>query len=173
MTNWPECKANYIGKTDCKGCEAVYVGEIKRTLNIKTNKHMSAVKSASQKSHTVEHCCKYNYDFDWNKKRVLDFEKNWKTGIIREAIYSEGNKHYINGISSKLTSTTERQRKEKQARKFDHQKQIAIKPKSRYVRNANQPISNDYRTFSSPCKHLNTKHSTIRTPKVCISLLIT
>ena len=49
---------------------------------------------SSQRSHTAEHCWKYNHDFDWNNKRVLDFEKNWKTRIIKEAIYSEENKHH-------------------------------------------------------------------------------
>ena len=43
-----------------------------------------------------------NHDFDWNNKITLDFEKNWKTRIIKEAIYSEENKHHINGISFKL-----------------------------------------------------------------------
>ena len=61
------------------------------------------------------------------------------------------------------TNTTEKQRKEKQARKFDCQKHIAIKPESGYVRDANQPISNDHRTFRSPCKHINTTHFTIHT----------
>ena len=95
-------KYNIICQLDCKDCEAVYVGETKRTLNVRTNEHISAVKSASQRSHTAEHCWKYNHDFDWNNKRVLDFEMNWKTRIIKEVIYSEENKHHINGISFKL-----------------------------------------------------------------------
>ena len=97
-----EDRNNVIYQLDCKYCEAVYVGETKRTLSIRTNGHISAVKSASQRSHTAEHCWKYNHDFDWNNKRVLDFEKNWKTRIIKEAIYSEENKHHINGVSFKL-----------------------------------------------------------------------
>ena len=32
-------------------------------------------------------------------------EKNWKTRIIKEAIYSEENKHHINGVSFKLPTT--------------------------------------------------------------------
>ena len=98
----PKEDRNVIYQLDCKDCEAVYVGETKRTLNIRTNEHISAVKSASQRSHNAEHCWKYNHDFDWNNKRVLDFEKNGKTRIIKEAIYSEENKHHINGISFKL-----------------------------------------------------------------------
>ena len=97
-----EDRNNVIYQLDCKDCEAVYVGETKRTLNIRTKEHISAVKSASQRSHTAKHCWKYNHDFDWNNKRVLDFETNWKTRIIKEAIYSEENKHHIIGVSFKL-----------------------------------------------------------------------
>ena len=50
---------------------------------------------------------KYNHDFDWNNKRVLDVEKNWKTRIIKEAIYSEENKHHVNGILFKLPAIWE------------------------------------------------------------------
>ena len=71
-----EDRNNVIYQLDCKDCEAVYVGETKRTLTIRTNEHISAVKSASQRSHTAEHCWKYNHGFDWNDKRILDFEKN-------------------------------------------------------------------------------------------------
>ena len=88
---------------NCKDCEAVYVGETKRTLNIRAEEHITAIKSASKKkSHTAEHCWKYNHDFDWKHKKVLDFEKNWKTRTIKESIYSEENEHHINGISFKL-----------------------------------------------------------------------
>ena len=59
--------------------------------------HVTAIKSASKRSHTAEHCWKYNHDFDWEHKNML---KNWKTRTIKEAIYSEGNKHHINGIPS-------------------------------------------------------------------------
>ena len=157
-----EDRNNVIYQLDCKDCEAVYVGETKRTLNIRTNEHISAVKSASQRSHTAEHCWKYNHDFDWNNKRVLDFEKNWKTRIIKEAIYSEENRPHINGVSLKLPAIWKpilqknKGKKNKlenstakntSPRKIDRQKHIAIKPESGYVRNANQPISNDHRTF--------------------------
>ena len=97
-----EDRNNAIYQLNCKDCEAVYVGETKRTLNIRAEEHITAIKSASKKSHTAEHCWKYNHDFDWKHKKVLDFEKNWKTRTIKESIYSEENEHHINGISFKL-----------------------------------------------------------------------
>ena len=58
------------------------MGETKRTLNIRAEEHITANKSASKKSHTAEHCWKYNHDFNWEHKNILDFEKNWKTRTI-------------------------------------------------------------------------------------------
>ena len=55
------------------------MGETKRTLNIRAEEHITTIKSASKKSHTAEHWWKYNHDLDWEHKKVLDFEKNWKT----------------------------------------------------------------------------------------------
>ena len=67
------------------------MGETKGTLNIRGEEHITAIKSASKKSHTAEHCWKYNHDFDRKHKKVLDFEKNWKTRTIKESIYSVEN----------------------------------------------------------------------------------
>ena len=78
------------------------MGETKRTFNIIAEEHITTIKSATKRSHTAEHCWKYNYDFDWEHKKVLDFEKKWKTRTIKEAIYSEEKEHHINGISFKL-----------------------------------------------------------------------
>ena len=80
------------------------MGETKQTLNIRAEEHITAIESASKRSHTVEHCWKYNQDFDWEHKKVLDSQKNWKTRTIKEAIYSEETEHHINQISFKLSN---------------------------------------------------------------------
>ena len=108
---------NAAYQLNCKDCEALYVGETKPTLNIRAKEHITAMKSASKRSHTAEHCWKYNNDFDWERKKVLDFEKNWKTRIIKEAIYSEENEYHINGISFKLPNILKRILQESKAKK--------------------------------------------------------
>ena len=52
-----EDRNNAVYQLNCKDCEAVYVGETKRTLNIRAEEHITAIKSPSKKSHTAEHCC--------------------------------------------------------------------------------------------------------------------
>ena len=54
------------------------MGETKQTLNIRAEEHITAIKSGSKKSHTAEHCWKCSHDFDWERKKVLDFEKTGK-----------------------------------------------------------------------------------------------
>ena len=78
------------------------MGETKRTLNMRAEGHITAINSAGKRTHSAEHCWKYNHDFNWEHKTVLDFEKNWKTTTIKEAICSEENEHPINGISFML-----------------------------------------------------------------------
>ena len=99
-----EDRTNAVYQLNCKDCEAVNVGETKGTLNIRAEEYITAIKSASKKSHTAECCWKHNNEFDWERKKVLDFDKNWRTRTIKEAIYSEENEHHINGISFKLSN---------------------------------------------------------------------
>ena len=94
-----EDRNNAVYQLNCKDCKAVYMGETKQTLNIRAEEH---IKSASKMSHTAEQRWKYNHDFDWEHKKVLDIEKNWKRRSIKESIYLEENDHHINGISFKL-----------------------------------------------------------------------
>ena len=57
-----EDRNNAVYQLNCKDCEVVYVGETKRTLNIRAEKHITTIKSASKRSHTAEHCWNYNHD---------------------------------------------------------------------------------------------------------------
>ena len=109
-----------------------YVGETKRTLNIRAEEHITANKSASKKSHTAEHCWKYSHDFNWEHKNILDFEKNWKTRTIKESIYSEENEHHINGISFKLPNIWEPILQENKAKENNCQNYNTIKLSPRY-----------------------------------------
>ena len=97
-----EDRNNAVYQLNCKDCEAVYVGETKQTLNIRAEEHITAINSASKRSHTAERCWKYNHDFDREQKKAPEFEKNWKTRTIYQSIYSEENEHHINGTSFKL-----------------------------------------------------------------------
>ena len=98
-----EQRNNIVYKYDCKDCEAVYFGESKRTLAERTKEHTRAVRAADTgRYETANYCWKYNHDFDWENKKVMDYEANTTTRKIRETIHSLSNNNHINGISYRL-----------------------------------------------------------------------
>ena len=98
---------NIVYKYDCKDCEAVYFGESKRTLAERTKEYITAVRAADTgRYETADHCWKYNHDFDWENKKIMDSEANTTTGTIKETIHSLSSNNHINGISYRLPSKT-------------------------------------------------------------------
>ena len=79
----------------------------------------------------------YNHDFDWKHKKVLDFEKNWKTRTIKESIYSEENEHHINGISFKLPNIWKPILRENKAKKTTAFRTLPIVSRAMNVEESN------------------------------------
>ena len=118
--------------------------------------------------HTAKHCWKYNHDFDWNNKRVLDFEKNWKTRIIKEAIYSEENKQHINGVSFRLPTIWKPilQKNKEKRNKLENSTAKNTSPSNPRPDTSAMQTNQSAMTiehFDPPCKHINTTHFTIHT----------
>ena len=78
-----EDRNNAVYQLNRKDCEAVYVGETKRTLNIRAEEHITAIRSASKRSHTPEHCWKYNHDFDSEIRKYWTLRKTGKQESLR------------------------------------------------------------------------------------------
>ena len=75
-----EQRNNIVYKYDCKDCEAVYFGESKRTLAERIKEHTRAVRAADTRRYeTADHCWKYNHDFDWENKKIMDYEASTTT----------------------------------------------------------------------------------------------
>ena len=73
-----EDRNNAVYRLNCTDCKAVSVRETKRTLNIRAEEHITAIKSVSKRSHIAEHCWKYNHDFDWERKKCWTLKKTAK-----------------------------------------------------------------------------------------------
>ena len=54
---------------------------------------------------TADHCWKYNHDFDWENKKIIDYETNTTARKVKETIHSLTNDNHINGISYRLPTT--------------------------------------------------------------------
>ena len=83
-----EQRNNIVYKYDCRDGEAVYFGESKRPLAERTKEHTRAVRAADTRRYeTADHCWKYNHDFDWENKKIMDYEANTTTRKIKETIH--------------------------------------------------------------------------------------
>ena len=59
-----------------------------RTLAERTKEHTRAVRAAdTRRCETAAHCWKYNHDFDWENKKIMDYDGNTATRKIKETIH--------------------------------------------------------------------------------------
>ena len=68
-----------------------------------TKWHTRAESAADTRRYeTANHCWKYNHDFDWENKKIMDYETNTTARKIKETIHSFSNNNHINRISHRL-----------------------------------------------------------------------
>lgn len=86
---------NVVYKFECKNCEAVYVGETKRKLRQRRSEH----KTNTNKDAVINvHRETFKHDFDWDKPKILDSERNWGKRIFSEMLHI---KSHVNAINKK------------------------------------------------------------------------
>ena len=68
----------------------------------KANKWQRVMVGQQTFTETVDHCWKYIHDFNWENKKIMDYEANTITRKIKETIHSLSNNNHINGISYRL-----------------------------------------------------------------------
>ena len=94
---------NVVYKIPCSDCNAVYIGESKRTLDQRVKEHERAVRNGDiDKNEIADHSWKHDHKFDWNKKSIIDREQHMVSRKIKETIHSINDKNHINGISYSL-----------------------------------------------------------------------
>ena len=71
-----------------------------RKLAEGTKEHTRVVRAADTRRYEIaDHCWKYNHDFDWENKKIMDYEANTTRRKIKETVHSLSNNNHINGIS--------------------------------------------------------------------------
>ena len=59
-------------KIPCADCNAVYIGETKRSLNQRAKEHARAVKNGDvDKNEIADHCWKNDHKFNWENKAII------------------------------------------------------------------------------------------------------
>ena len=94
---------NIVYKIPCADCNAVYIGESKRSFDQRSKEHVRAVKNGDvDKNEIADHSWKLDHKFDWENKIIIDREQNWRVRKIKETIHSISDKNHINSISYSL-----------------------------------------------------------------------
>ena len=84
--------------------KTVRLSILKNKNEQRTKDHTRAVRAADTRIYeTADHCWKCNHDFDWENKKIMDYETNTTTRKIKEGIHSLSNNNHINGISYRLS----------------------------------------------------------------------
>ena len=91
---------NVIYKIPCGDCQAVYIGETKRSFGTRYKEHFSAVKNGNVAKYEIaEHSWKYDHRIDWDNKTIIDRERFLIARKAKETIHSLADKNHINSIS--------------------------------------------------------------------------
>ena len=94
---------NIVYKIPCADCNAVYIGESKRSFDQRSKEHVRAVTNGDvDKNEIADHSWKLDHKFDWENKIIIDREQNWRVRKIKETIHSISDKNHINSISYSL-----------------------------------------------------------------------
>ena len=94
---------NIVYKIPCNDCEAVYIGETKRSFKQRSSEHQRAVRNGdTDKNEIADHCWKENHQMNWKGKSVIDRERNIYARKIKETIHSIKDNKHINSISYQL-----------------------------------------------------------------------
>ena len=70
-----EDKNNIVYEIDCSNCQAVYVGESKRSLKSRSDEWKRSIKNCDcDKNETAKHCREADHNFNWDQKKVIERE---------------------------------------------------------------------------------------------------
>ncbi len=73
-------RSDVVYRVDCKGCNAYYVGETRKTLQSRIREHQGAVIGM----HTAE----TGYRFDFEDAKAIDHGRFKGERLVKEALYS-------------------------------------------------------------------------------------
>ena len=80
-------KNNVVYKINCKNCEATYVGQTGRRLNIRIKEHRKKYLDKDDKSSIFAHPENNNHTIDFDNIKILDTEINNGKRLFSEAFF--------------------------------------------------------------------------------------
>ena len=89
-------RTGVVYQIPCGECEAVYIGETRRSLGTRTREHMANVRLAkTQSSALAEHATKEGHSISWDNAKILASEPSWIKRRWKEAWQIAKNKDVL------------------------------------------------------------------------------
>ena len=88
-----------VYKIECGECDWKYVGESSRSVEERVEEHKRNVRKFDTHSEISNHIVNEDHQFNWSSKKILDKESNYKSRVVKEAIWS---RHHRSGNKVKF-----------------------------------------------------------------------
>ena len=82
----PNCRRRAVYKIKCWDCQATYIGETSKTLNVRLAEHKRATRNGDINNHIAEHHLQANLRIDWDSAKcqvqITISDSLWKAGLL-------------------------------------------------------------------------------------------
>ena len=81
----PSDRQEAVYKIKCCDCQATYIGEIGRNLNVRLTEHKRATRNGDNNNHITEHHLKTNHRIDWDSAECITYSTDYYQRITLES----------------------------------------------------------------------------------------
>ena len=84
----PNHRQGAVYKIKCCDCQATYIGETGRNLNVRVTEHKRATRNGDINNHIAEHHLQTNHKIGWDSAKCTTYSKNSKNYYQRLSLES-------------------------------------------------------------------------------------
>ena len=92
----PDERQAAVYKINCSDCQATYIGETGRNLNIRLTEHKRATKKQDKTNHIAEHHRQTKHNIDWDSAKCITYSTNYKQRLTLESWYTNLEQNPLN-----------------------------------------------------------------------------
>ena len=82
----PSDRQGAVYKIKCCDCQATYIGETGRNLNVRLTEHKRATRNGDINNHIAEHHLKTNHRIDWDSAECVTYSTLMSNTTVRTTI---------------------------------------------------------------------------------------
>ena len=84
----PSDRRGAVYKIKCCDCQATYIGETRRNLNVRLTEHKRATRNGDINNHIAEHHLKTNHRMDWDSAECVTYSTDYYQRITLESWFT-------------------------------------------------------------------------------------